>query len=210
VRIYEVEYLGTNFTGDYYTAKYAAADGALLWERRYHGPTWDNQAAALAVDSYGNVVVTGSSANTAGNMDYYTAKYAASDGALLWEKRYNGPADRDDWAHAVAVDISGNAVVAGVSEDDYYTAKYAAADGALLWEKRYNGPANGGASAVAVDGSGNVVVTVFSDGDYYTDKYAAEYAALLWERRYNGPANLDDCATAVAVDGAGKVAFRVY
>ena len=76
-----------------------------------------------------------------------------ADGALLWEKRYNGPAKCDDHAQAVAVDGSGNVVVTGYSTSDvdherrrhhdYYTAKYAAADGALLWEKRYNGPANG-------------------------------------------------------------------
>src|SRR2546430_11716057 len=38
--------------------------------------------------------------------DYYTAKYAAADGVLLWEKRYNGPANRVDSATAAAVDGS--------------------------------------------------------------------------------------------------------
>src|SRR6185436_1193734 len=108
---------------------------------------------------------------------------------LLWEKRYNGPANSYDYASAVALDGSGNVVVTGSSyntnNNDYYTAKYAAADGTLLWERRYNGhgpgpgPANSdeGAFAVAVDGSGNVVVTGYSrgtnNGDYYTAKYAS-------------------------------------
>ena len=158
----------------------------------------------MAVDGSGNVVVTGSSwgsFDSFGNphADYYTAKYAAADGALLWEQRYNGPANSDDSAQAVAVDGSGNVVVTGSSGGDYYTAKYAAADGALLWEKRYNGPANGydAAHALAVDGSGNVVVTGSSyngsgSDDFYTAKYAAAYGALLWEKRYNGPANGDE------------------
>ena len=45
----------------------------------------------MAVDGSGNVVVTGSSYTSAFNADYYTAKYAAADGALLWQQRYNGP-----------------------------------------------------------------------------------------------------------------------
>jgi len=63
--------------------------------------------------------VTGYSPNGStfefGTADYYTAKYAAADGALLWEQRYNGPANNDDLAQAVAVDAKGNAVVTGYS-----------------------------------------------------------------------------------------------
>jgi uncharacterized delta-60 repeat protein len=250
----------------YYTAKYAAAAGAQVWEKRYDGNgitgNAPGYAQAVAVDASGNVVVTGYSDGSAYNHDYYTAKYAAADGALLWQKRYNGPANYNDLANAVAVDGSGNVVVTGYSFNgtnyDYYTAKHAAADGALLWEQRYNGPANGydEATAVAVDGSGNVVVTGYSvngtnassytvkyaaaDGallweklrpgggirvtmdssgnvvmtgnswngtsfDYSTAKYAAADGTLLWEKYYNGPADGDDGATAVAVDGSGNV-----
>ena len=193
-----------NYDSDYYTAKYAAADGALLWEQRYNGPADGNDSAlAVAVDGSGNVVVTGSSYNGT-NSDYYTAKYAAADGALLWGIRYNGPANSEDVAEAVSVDASGNVIVTGASVGngnnyDYYTAKYAAADGALLWEQRFNGLANSldYALAVAVDDAGNVVVTGYSNNgggspDYYTAKYAAADGVLLWEKRYNGPANGSD------------------
>jgi outer membrane protein assembly factor BamB len=71
-------------------------------------------------------------------------------GALVWEKRYNGPANNGDIAYAAVVDSNGNVVVAGTSQGDCYTAKYAAEDGALLWEKR--GP-NSVAYALAVDGA---------------------------------------------------------
>ena len=122
------------------------------------------------MDSSGNVVVTGSSHNGT-NDDYYTAKYAAADGALLWEKRYDSPVNNDDRAAAVAVDGSGNGVVTGFSDGDYYTAKYAAADGALLWEKRYSGPDNGddragGSRSLALGPNGMVAVTGSSSGDY--------------------------------------------
>ena len=184
---------------DMLTLKYSGASGALLWQKRYNGPAnKDDSPTALAVDGSGNVVVTGSFDNGT-NTDFYTAKYAAASGALLWEQRYNGPANTNDSASAVAVDGNGNVIVTGSSDDgtntDFYTAKYAAANGALLWEKRYNGPANGNdhATAVAVDGDGNVIVTGSSDNgtnsDFYTAKYAAANGALLWEKRYNGPAN---------------------
>jgi len=151
----------TGNSGGYYTAKYAASDGALLWEKRYNGFSAYGEARAVAVDSSGNVVVTGPSYNRiGGDADYYTAKYAATDGALLWEKRYNGQKNGGDWAWAVAVDGSANVVVTGQSQSvidvngnapyDYYTVKYAAADGALLWEQRYNGAATSSDQAQAV------------------------------------------------------------
>src|SRR5207248_1340370 len=114
---------------DYYTAKYAAADGALLWQQRYNGAAnSDDPASAVAVDGSGNVVVAWYSVNGS-SYDYYTAKYAAADGALPWQQRYNGPANGADLASAVAVDGSGNVVVTGYSSGngngyDYYTAKY--------------------------------------------------------------------------------------
>ena len=214
---------------DYYTAKYAAADGALLWEQRYNGPGYSRDwASAVAVDASGNVVVTGYSTLRYGypfaNFDhnyYYTTKYAAADGAILWEDRYQGLSQADAYASAVAVDSSGNVVVAGYADGgnptgggtgwDFYTAKYAGTNGALLWERTYNGPANGDdkAGAMALDSSGNVIVTGYSYNganlDFYTAKYAAANGALLWERTYTGPANHDDKAVAVAVDGNGNV-----
>jgi len=100
------------------------------WVQRYNGPgnSYD-QAQAVAVDGSGSVVVTGYSIVSGYNDDYYTAKYAAVNGALLWERRYNGSANNDDYAKAVALDGSGNAVVTGYSyngapnyDSDYYTA----------------------------------------------------------------------------------------
>ncbi len=190
---------------DYYTAKYAAADGALLWEKTYNGTgnSYDI-AQAVAVDGAGNAIVTGYSYPSNSYSDYYTVKYDALDGHVIWEKRYNGPANRYDYAYDVAADASGNAIVTGYSYSynssanayraDYYTAKYAAADGALLWEKRYDGPGGGSDTGyrVAVDSAGNAIVTGYSQNsagssyDIYTAKYAAADGALLWEKRQNG------------------------
>ena len=211
-------YSSSASNADFYTAKYAAADGALLWEVFYNGTgnSYDS-ATGVSVDAAGNVVVTGQSYNASGYSDFYTAKYAAATGALLWEKRYSGVVPGNNVAYGLAVDAAGNATVAGSSYDgagyNYYTAHYAAADGAVLWERSYNGPANSydAASAVALDATGNAVVTGQSfnavNSDFYTAKYAAADGALLWESRYNGPANSFDVGRGVAVDAAGKVAI---
>lgn len=161
---------------DFYTAKYRAADGALLWDKIYNGPgNYFDRAQAVAVDNDGNVMVTGSANNSSGNSDYYTAKYAAADGALLWEQRYSGPSDSYDDPWALAVDRNGDVVVAGYSfaqsgGSDYYLAKYASADGTLLWDYRY---ANGGANSLglALDAQGNLSFAGSTgSGDFLTLK----------------------------------------
>jgi uncharacterized delta-60 repeat protein len=202
--------------GDFFTAKFAAADGTPLWSKAYNGPGANTDVAtALALDANGNAIVTGLSVGSTVGSDFYTAKYASVDGALLWEKRYSPGPSTADGATAIAVDVNGNAVVTGYSTGigvDFYTAKYAAADGALLWERRYNSPANGNeqAAAVAFDGNGNVIVAGVSPGtntmnDFYTAKYAAADGALLWEHRFDSPGNDYDYARAVAVDENGDV-----
>jgi alpha-tubulin suppressor-like RCC1 family protein len=204
---------------DYYTAKYSALNGSLLWEKRYNGPgSGDDAGQGITVDNAGNVIVTGYSLGTVGSWDYYTAKYAAGDGALLWEQRYNGTGSNEDYGMVVKVDGSNNVLVSGASTGtggnwDYYTAKYSSG-GSLTWSNRYNGTGNGRdeAQAMALDSSGNVLVTGYSQSsgngyDYFTRKIRASAGALgssvtLWGVQYNGSANQDDIATAIAVDSA--------
>lgn len=161
---------------DFYTAKYGAADGALLWDKSYNGPgNYFDRAQAVAVDNYGNVMVTGSANNTSGDSDYYTAKYAAADGTLLWEQRYSGPSNSYDDPWALVVDRNGDVIVAGYSfaqsgGSDYYLAKYASADGTLLWDYRYP---NGGANSLCLtlDEQGNVICAGSTGtGDFLTLK----------------------------------------
>jgi hypothetical protein len=67
------------------------------------------------VDSSGNVIVAGYSANGITGEDWIIIKYS-SDGVPLWTNRYNGPSNDDDFANAVAVDGSGNVFVTGDSD----------------------------------------------------------------------------------------------
>ncbi|WP_375433976.1 SBBP repeat-containing protein [uncultured Hymenobacter sp.] len=200
---------------DYVTVKYSAS-GQEVWTARYNGAAnGDDVATDLAVDTAGNVYVTGSSYNgSTSSYDYATVKYAP-DGQQVWQASYNGPANSDDLAASVAVDAAGNVLVTGASYHgpstgyDYVTLQYAAS-GAPLWQAHYSGS---GASdelptSIAVDGSGNVYVTgtsyTGSQSDYLTLKYAAS-GQQEWVTHYSGPASGYDLVRDLAVDAAGNV-----
>src|SRR5690349_8355968 len=63
------------------------------------------RAKAMAVDSAGNVYVTGEM-YTGTNFDHLTIKYDR-DGNQLWAAQYNGPANKNDQPIALAVDAVG-------------------------------------------------------------------------------------------------------
>src|SRR5688572_12674944 len=122
-----------------------SADGAVTkaWVQRYNPVVSNAQdyASAVVRDPAGNIIVAGHTA--APYHDMLLLKYSGADGSLLWQQRYNGPANSDDVLTAAAVDRLGNIAVVGYSDNgddrDYFTAKYAP-DGRLLWAQRYDGP----------------------------------------------------------------------
>lgn len=126
-----------------------------------------------------------------------------------WVRRYNGPANRQDFPSAIAVDDSGNIHVTGYSDTinsyDIATIKYNPA-GATQWVARYS---HGFGKALVTDHEGNVYVTGYSSGDCITLKYN-RHGKRLWATRYNGPANGSDDTNAIAVDDSGNVYVTGY
>jgi hypothetical protein len=113
---------------EYVTIRYNPA-GQEQWVARYSGTgAGDNGADEIALDSSGNVYVTGASFGFGSGYDYATVKYN-SIGQEQWAARYNGPASGDDFATGIAVDSSNNVYVTGRSTGlgtgfDYATIKY--------------------------------------------------------------------------------------
>lgn len=264
--------IGANGAGyDYYTAKYNGTSGAVVWEKRYHGTQFHNDFPhGLAIDPNGDIIVTGLS-EYFGGIDFYTVKYAAANGAVLWEKRVTGDVFR---AVTVATDSKGDVYVAGGLDlpgarelivkkyansngalvwekqtdlktsfsalfqdvcgiacdpsdnpaillrtsttgtstgSDFYTVKYRSDTGARIWERRLATSVDEWPNAMGVDGNGNVFVTGWArqgspefSNSFYTAKYGATNGALLWEKKFTRPTS-DDQAIALAMDPAGNV-----
>ncbi|MBU0518757.1 SBBP repeat-containing protein [bacterium] len=198
---------------DYTTLKYNPL-GVLQWEARYDGPAdGEDMASSLAVDSDGNVFVTGSSWGGLTDYDIATIKYDA-EGVEQWVARHDGIGGEGDGASAIVIDNDGNVYVTGGSggsfkDVDCLTIKYDG-DGVELWTARYGDPSYPeGAGMIALDADGNIYVTGTSWGsgtsqDYLTIKYDAD-GNELWVAIFDGPGNETDHPTDMVLDSDGNV-----
>jgi len=189
---------------NYTTIKYDQ-NGNELWVATYNGPGNSIDCANdIAVDSLGNVYVTGKSKNSKGDYDYATIKYDTK-GNELWVARSNPPGTGDNHARAIAIDTSGNIYVTGYNGNGYATIKYDLY-GNRIWIAIYD---EGMASDIAVDSSGNVYVT----GSCYGGVIKSDFATVaynsagneLWVARYNGPGNSWDSAYDITLDSSRNV-----
>ena len=184
------------------------------WVKRYNGPG-DNvdEARSIAVDTAGNVYITGSAYNN-GAMDIVTISYDPF-GQQRWLQAYDGAAADMDEGYQLALSDSGNVYVVGYSKglagmQDMITIKYNSA-GVQQWVRFYNGAFNNydAGNAVAVDAAGNVYVTgVETASNYAFDFITVKYGpggALLWTQSYNGPGNFIDEARDIDLDANGNV-----
>jgi hypothetical protein len=138
--------------------------------------------------------------------------------AWPWLTSINGTADTNDGAFAVAVDLNGDVVAAGITQNtgtgpDFTVAKFSGVDGTEQWRQVIDGTANGadGALAVAVDSSGDVLAAGFTtntgtSADFTVIKLSGANGTVLWDQRIDGTAvNAFDRALAVAVNASGDV-----
>jgi DNA-binding beta-propeller fold protein YncE len=203
-------------TGAWTTLKYDA-DGNKLWSASYGGPAnFAGSPAGVAVDSAGNVYVTGSMCLYAvfdwvslwcSGSDYTTIKYG-TNGNQLWVAHYASPVE-DAVASAMVVDAAGNVHVTGSSMGvdyayDYVTIKYDT-NGNQLWLARYNGPENAGDSAyaIALGAAGAVYVTGYSGGTASTETATIKYDAngnQMWAARSG-----EDAAVAIVTIGPERL-----
>jgi hypothetical protein len=151
----------------------------VAWARKA-GSSDTDQGRAVAVDTNGNIYVTGFFSGTtsfgptnltsSGTEDIFVAKYTAA-GTLLWVRKAGGASY--DEGRGIAVDANGNVYVTGLfqgtatftstnmsssGESDVFLAKYNN-QGTLLWVRKGGGNSFDEAHALALDPASNVYVT---------------------------------------------------
>lgn len=135
----------------------------------------DRVGVALTLDTAGEAFVAGEQAqmNDKSRSDVWVARFAAADGATVWEQRHNGGEHRSDFARGLALTGDGaTLVVAGGSQEgpnrrvDVWVGWLATGDGAKttfndLGTTHWNGDdpeLDEFANAVAVDVDGQLYV----------------------------------------------------
>lgn len=195
---------GTTWTdtsgNDFLVIKYSPS-GDVMWSQTYNGTyNGSDEASAIAVDTNGNVYVTGSSegkipgTSSPSGKDYVTIKYD-KDGNKKWTARYNGNANTTDSTAAIGIFNDTSIVVTGfitqtTTGRNFGTIAYGSTAGNQLWVTTYTGTATGSvdeASSLTTDEDGYIYVNGRSTGDNGRDLMTMKYendGDIVWERRY--------------------------
>lgn len=159
----------------YAVIKYSP-DGSEQWVATYNGLGGEIGAVAGAVDSLGNVYVTGSSKGEGTGKDYVTIKYAP-DGTSLWVANYSSSGDSADGPNKIAVDHEGNVYLTGstargTDNEAITTVKYSP-NGSEVWVSHYRGIGTRNlctARELTTDIKGNLYITGACQGTKGNDR----------------------------------------
>jgi len=193
--------------------------GTLVWQRIWSGNGSGGEiGSAVAVDSSGNIYVTGwTSGYGAGMSDILLLKFNSS-GSLVWQRTYGG--SDDDQGSSVAVDSSGNIYVTGgirefgAGSDDVLLLKFDPS-GNLLWQRTWGGIHLDYGSGVAVDSSDHIYVagTTASFGTGLSDVFLLRFDSsgdLAWQKTWGPHQPSFASGNGVAVDSSGSIYVTGY
>ena len=188
-------YLAGSFSDNYVVIKYDT-NGINSWNATYDGGG-AYYVRAIAVDASGNAFVTGEVPYTSPQTErrYVTVKFNSA-GSQQWIAEYGYDTGTNNFALDVAVDSSGDIVVAGSSA----TVKYDPV-GNEAWATPN---ANGYSTFIEADGFGNVFTLGTSSDDIVTTKINSAGTAQ-WAKVFDGTNNGIDTARGLAVDSGGSV-----
>lgn len=204
----------------YHVVKFKADGTGVLWTRTIDTTGGDDSPAAVAVDSAGDVLITGYAKN-GNNKDILTVKLKGTDGTPVWQHLYAGSAGGGDYGTGIAVDSLNNAYVVGYTatssqKDNLLLLKHGADGGTLLWQAEYDGNTHEDdhGTAVAV-GSSGVAVTGYTWSaatgfDWLTIKYNFEGTVTMTAKFFNSTGTRDDRGLHVAFDAGDNIVVAGY
>jgi hypothetical protein len=190
--------------------------GVLHWITRVRA----GSAMSVAVDAAGDVIAAGTLDNGAGVEGMGVVKLRGSDGVELWRAQPSGT-EPGGQVRALALDSSGNAVVAGFLRNapfrpDFAVVKLSGVDGTEQW--RHQNPSHqfsGGDEAVgvAVDPNGDVVavgtIRIFTGNSlpskFAVVKLAGGAGSVLWRHDVDAGGTSSSDGFALALDPLGHV-----
>ncbi len=207
------------------------SSGTLTWNT-FLGGSGTDSAAAITIDTSGNIFVGGYSTATWGSpvqaytsgADSFVAKLD-STGALTWNTFLGGSGS--DYLYAITVDTSGNIFVDGYSNATWgspvraYTSGFDGfvakidSTGTLTWNTFLGTSGNDFLYAITVDTSGNIFVSGQSNATWgspvrsYTsgsDGFVAKLdssGTLTWNTFLGGSGT--DSANAITIDTSGNI-----
>jgi uncharacterized delta-60 repeat protein len=204
---------------DYKTLKIDPSKN-LLWQIDHNGTgNGEDEGTSIGLLASGDIVVTGKSDSDSNplssNFDAITICYSSSTGSQSWIKAYTGAAGKDDTGNQLAIDNSGNVLVAGssqdnISESDALALKYSST-GVENWSKLFAGIGDNteNVNAMTIDAAGNTYLAGYTySRNNLKDLCVIKLSPIgdtLWVKKYNGSDNGNDEATDIKVDAGGNV-----
>jgi len=215
-------YVIGNTTGDgpdVMTLKFNSA-GVLQWRKVWDGsgfpPLDQDSPVKILLDPSGNVLSCINGYTTSGHPDYVVVKYAATNGATLWETSWG--VTGGDFPGDMEIDAAGDVYVGGIGIDfidKYSTVKFRGSDGGLIWQFYDAQDLDHSFAGLFLDGVGGVYITGNSDPDgnlsnfndnFFTVKRDATTGAQLWTHTYGeNCVGCWDVPSDVRVDSGGNV-----
>ena len=213
---------------DIFVAKLDSA-GNWLWAKGA-GATYSDKGNGIALDSSGNVYVTGvfqgtvsfgSNTLTSSGFKAFVAKLD-NNGNWLWAKQ--AEAANNSFGSGIAVDGSANVYLIGTFGGTPSWGIFAAkldSDGNWLWAKNAGGAWGDGGYGIAVDSSANVYVTGMFQGTVSFGSIDLTSSGLdifvakldtngnwLWAKNAGGTG--EDCGYSIALDGSANIYLTGY
>ena len=155
------------------------------------GTSGGDYGEAVAIDSYGNVYITGHTLGdldgniNAGDSDIFLTKFS-NEGTKLWTKQW-GTAYMDI-SYSISIDNSDNIYVTGYTYGDLYGTNSGttdvfltklSGDGNILWAKQWGTSGGDSGESVIIDSNGNIYVAGYTFGDLDGNTNAGYYDIFL-------------------------------